>query len=42
MVEEKAKQETEEVDKENEIITKFGFTFDAEGQIILPEVIKIT
>ena len=38
---EKSQQETEELDKENDLIDKFGFTFDDEGQIIIPEVCKI-
>lgn len=38
---EKALQEKEDVDKENDLIKKFSFTFDDEGQIILPEVIAI-
>ena len=35
---EKALQEKEDIDKENDHIKKFGFKFDDEGQIILPEV----
>ena len=37
-LQEKMIQEKEELDRENDLITKFGFTFDEEGQIILPEV----
>ena len=35
---EKLLQEKEELEKENDMIKKFGFTFDDEGQIVLPEV----
>ena len=36
--EEKALQEKEEIERENDLIKKFGFAFDDEGQIIPPEV----
>jgi hypothetical protein len=38
-MQEKMIQEKEELERENDLIKKFGFTFDNEGQIILPEVI---
>ena len=37
-MQEKIIQEKEELERENDLIKKFGFTFDEEGQIILPEV----
>jgi len=37
-LQEKIIQEKEELERENDMIKKFGFTFDEEGQIILPEV----
>ena len=37
-MQEKMAQEKEELERENDLIKKFGFAFDEEGQIILPEV----